>query len=145
MRSRNWLNTGPFSCRCSLLMPPRVLSNADIEPFLPSAATRTSSKAAILVAASMACKIELSSSVELSCAVMAHPYHVTHGRAKLARLKCYVCNAIKQRQQNTFALAINRVRRELGQQALQKRLAHAQQGQPTLCGQPQYRLRSARR
>src|SRR5579885_1463243 len=52
-RSRKPLISGPFCLRSSGVMAPSVLSNSEIEPFLPSAETRTASTAASSLAASI--------------------------------------------------------------------------------------------
>src|SRR5581483_743904 len=61
MRSLSPLIAGPCALRSSGVMPPSVLSSADTEPLLPSAATRTASSAVSSAAAAMALVSSLSS------------------------------------------------------------------------------------
>src|SRR5215475_14053113 len=60
-RSLRPLISGPWALRCSGVMAPSVLSSADTEPLLPSAATRTASSAASSFAAAIAPRTSVSS------------------------------------------------------------------------------------
>ena len=69
-RSRNPLNSGPLVLRSSGLMAPSVFKSSAMEPFLPRAATRTSSSARSSLAASTPARMSRSSWAR---SVMANP------------------------------------------------------------------------